>query len=161
MRYKNEDDIKKALNIDSWKKLSKDKIVEFSTMMPDMDKDVILNRIKQLPEFTKFAFEALNVMQKEHETTTTANKQNQENVHESYQDVRTILGRQLDREDLTQEERNRIYGLLFETLDQESDDDSKNKKFLDGLFNKSVAGTGAIVLTAIVFVGGQVILKRR
>lgn len=161
MKFNNEADRKKKINIDSWKNLSKDKIIEFSAMMPDMDKEVILNRIKQFPEFAKFAFEALNTMQKEHETTATANKQSQDNVHEAYQDARKILEKELNNNDLSQEERERLYKIIMESADKEFVKDSENKKFLDGLFNKGVAGAGAIALTAIVFVGGQVILKQK
>lgn len=161
MKFNNEADKMKKINIDSWKKLSKDKIIEFSAMMPEMDKEVILDRIKQFPEFAKFAFEALNTMQKEHETTATANKQSQDNVHKAYQDVREILKKELNNENLSQEEREKLYKFLMESADKESEKDSENKRFLDGLFNKGVAGAGAIALTAIVFVGGQVILKQK
>ena len=37
MIYRNEDELKKALQISSWKNLSKDKLVGFVSMMPDMD----------------------------------------------------------------------------------------------------------------------------
>jgi beta-galactosidase beta subunit len=159
MKFKSDDEIKKALNIDSWKKLSKDKIVKFAAMMPEMDKEVILNRIKQLPEFTKFALDALKTMEKEHETTVKSNKQSQETVHSAYHDVREILKGELNNEDLTFEEKNRLYELIMETADQDFEKDSENKKFLDGLFNKGVIGASTLALIALVFVGGTVLIQ--
>ena len=35
-----EDQVKKALHIDSFRNLSKDKIMEFASLIPNMDKDV-------------------------------------------------------------------------------------------------------------------------
>jgi hypothetical protein len=38
MKYKNEIQIKKAMGIESWRNLSRDKVIRFAAMMPDMDK---------------------------------------------------------------------------------------------------------------------------
>lgn len=39
MKYKNEIQIKKAMGIESWRNLSRDKVIRFAAMMPDMDKE--------------------------------------------------------------------------------------------------------------------------
>lgn len=160
MKFKNEEEIKKALEIDSWKNLSKDKMIKFAAMMPDMDKEVALKIIEQLPEFTKFAMEALNVMEKEHKSTLTFNKQSQENVNKAYQEIREILKGELNQDNLSPEEKRNLFALIMETGKKEFEKDTENKKFLDGLFNKVVVGAGAVILTAIVFVGGKVLLQR-
>ena len=38
-----EDQVKKALHIDSFRNLSKDKIMEFASLIPNMDKDVAIS----------------------------------------------------------------------------------------------------------------------
>jgi|LGOV01.1.fsa_nt_gb alkaline phosphatase len=153
-------DMKKVINSHSWKK-GRNKIVDLSAIMPAMDKDVLLNRIKQFPEFTKFAFEVLNVMEKEHETTITTNNKNQENVHESFQETKAILEKQLNKDGVTQDEKNRIYEQLAENDNKELENDSNNKKFLYETFNKVILTSVSLSLTAIVFVGGEVMIKRR
>lgn len=40
MKYDSEEAVKKALGIETWRNLSKDKIVRFAAMMPDMDTEV-------------------------------------------------------------------------------------------------------------------------
>lgn len=160
MRFKSEDEIKKVLEIDSWKNLSKDKMIKFAAMMPDMDKEVIFKIIDQFPEFTKFAMEALNVMEKEHESTLTFNKQSQENVHQAYQEIREIFKGELNQDNLTSEEKIRLWELIMETGNKESEKDTENKQFLDGLFKKVAVGVGTAILTAVVFVGGKVLLQR-
>lgn len=89
MKFENEGEILKELGMESWRNLSKEKMIRFAAMMPDMDKEVALKIIQQLPEFTKFALEALNAMEKEHANTLSSNKDSQENVHKAYQEVKS------------------------------------------------------------------------
>ncbi len=160
MKFNSEDEIKNVLGIDSWRNLSKDKMIKFAAMMPDMDKEVVFKIIEQFPEFTKFAMEALNVMEKEYESTLTFNKQSQENVHQAYQEIREILKGELNQENLSFEEKKIILELIMKTGEKEFEKDAENKKFLDGLFNKVAIGAGTAILTAVVFVGGKVLLQR-
>ncbi|GAB6174486.1 hypothetical protein JCM15765_39640 [Paradesulfitobacterium aromaticivorans] len=160
MKFKNEDDIKKVLEIDSWKNLSKDKMIRFAAMMPDMDKEVAFKIIEKLPEFTKFATDALDVMEKEHKSSLTANKESQDNVHNAYHEIREILKGELEKENQDAEYRKHIVDSIMETGKKEFDKDSENKKFIDGLFSKGALGIAGLVLTAVVFVGGKVLLQR-
>jgi hypothetical protein len=40
MAYKSEDELKKALEVSSWRNLSRDKMIRFAAMMPDMDREL-------------------------------------------------------------------------------------------------------------------------
>jgi hypothetical protein len=60
---------------------------------------------------------------------------------------------------LSFEEKKIILELIMETGEKEFEKDTENKKFLDGLFNKVAIGAGTAILTAIVFVGGKVLLQ--
>ena len=53
-RYLTEDAVKKALKIDSFRNMSKDKIMQFASMIPYMDKDVAIAIINQLPIYADF-----------------------------------------------------------------------------------------------------------
>lgn len=75
MTYKNEDELKKAREIDTWKNLSRDKLIKFVAMMPDMDKELALKVVEQFPEFKRFVSDALDVIEKRHEFTLNHNKQ--------------------------------------------------------------------------------------
>ena len=45
------EEVKNALKIDSFRNLSKDKIMEFVSLIPNMDKEVAINIIEQYPAF--------------------------------------------------------------------------------------------------------------
>lgn len=49
------DEVKKALDINSFREISGDKIIEFISLIPNMDKDVALAIVNQFPEFGKFS----------------------------------------------------------------------------------------------------------
>ena len=95
MTYKNEDELKKELEIDTWKNLSRDKLIKFVAMMPNMDKELALKVVEQFPEFKRFVSDALDVIEKRHESTLSHNKQSQENFHQGIREIREILKREL------------------------------------------------------------------
>lgn len=160
MTLESEDEIKKALQIDSWRNLSKDKVMKFAAMMPDMDKDVALSVVAQFPAFTRFALGALNFLEKASESTQAANKSSQERVHDAYREARAVLKGELDQENLSPEDRRFILESILNTADKESGKDTENKRFLEDLFSKGAIAAGAAVLASLVFVGGKIMLER-
>lgn len=48
-----EEQVKKTLQIDSFRNLSKDKIMEFASLIPYMDKDVAIAIINQFPAYVE------------------------------------------------------------------------------------------------------------
>lgn len=161
MRYKNEEQIKKALGIDSWRHLSKDKMVRFVAMMPDTSTEVALKIVEQFPAFKDFAKNAVDMMQKAHESTLTANERSQEHVHQAFREIREILARELDKGDLTWEQRMYLLERIQETGRQQSQKDSENKKFLDGTLGKTLAGAGVLAALGVAFVGGRVMAESK
>ena len=160
MKYNSEDEVKQALGIDTFRSLSRDKVVRFATMMPDIDKEVQLKIVEQFPEFKAFAVDAVNTLEHEHEATLDANAESQDKVHSAYQHVRDILAGQLGRDDLNREDWRHLIDLIAESANREFEKDTENKRFLDGLFSKAAIVTGGAVLAGVVFVGGRVMLQR-
>ncbi|MFE4051091.1 hypothetical protein [Streptomyces sp. YIM B13518] len=159
MKYKNEDQIKQALGIDSWRNLSKEKMVRFVAMMPDMDTEVALKIVEQFPEFKDFALNVMDVINKSHESTLSANKESQEYVHLAFQDLRETLKRELDRGELTWEQRREILEKMQEAVREEAQKDSENKHFLDGALKKVVMVGGAALALGVAFVGGRIMAQ--
>ncbi|MFD8739511.1 hypothetical protein ACFV06_32000 [Streptomyces sp. NPDC059618] len=161
MGYKNEAQIMQALEIDSWRHLSKDKMIRFAAMMPDMDTEVALKIVEQFPVFKDFAMDAVNVMEKRHESTLSANKQSQEHVHRAFQEIRQILKNELDKDYLTWEEKKFLIEQIQETGRLELQKDTENKRFLDGMFKKVMIGAGAALALGVVFVGGKIMAESK
>jgi hypothetical protein len=54
MKYTDEESVKEALGITSRRNLSRQNVVKFAAMMPDMDKELAVKIVEQFPAFTKF-----------------------------------------------------------------------------------------------------------
>lgn len=161
MRYTNEVEIKQALGIESWRNLSKDKMIRFAAMMPDMDTEVALKIIEQFPAFKEFAMDVVDAMEKEHQVTLTANIQSQDQVHQAFHEIREILRNELAKDGLTWEQKKYIIEQIQETGRQQFHKDSENKQFLDGALKMTLAGAGGVVLAALAFVGVKVLMADR
>lgn len=155
MTYKSEAEILKVMQIDSFRNLSKEKVLQFAALMPEMDKEVAIKVIEQFPEFRQFALDALNVLETEHTSTLDANKTSQAAVFHAFDEVRAILKNELDRDDLSAEDRMIIIDKIMETANQVFAKDSENKRFLDTIFGKTVLATGGAIVAGIVVLGGR------
>lgn len=157
MKFKTEAEIMKVLEIDTWRNLSKDKMLQFASLVPEMDKEIALKVIEQFPEFRLFGIDTLNVLEKEHTSTLLANHESQTEVHNAYREVRGILSGELKRDDLAPEDRMIIIDKVIQTADQEFAKDSENKRFLDTLFGKAAMAGGAVMTLGLVVLGGRVL----
>jgi len=155
---RSEAEIKQMLGIDSWRNLSKDKMLRFAAMMPDLDTEVAIKIIEQFPVFKEFATEALNARERAHSSTLVANKDSQDAFHETCRELRRILERQLTDE-LSFEERKYIIEKLMELARMESGKDSENKRFLSENFKTAVFGVAAVVAAGIAVLGGKAALE--
>jgi hypothetical protein len=132
--------------------LSRDKVLQFASMLPEMDRDVALQVIEQFPEFRLLALDALSAAEQQAGAIVEANQQGQEKVHSAFADVRRILEAELGRDGLTREDRWRILQMINETAERQLQADSENKRFMD-----SVLGKVAMVGVAAVALGGAVL----
>jgi hypothetical protein len=160
VQYKNEKQVKKALGIESLKNLSKDKVIEFAAMMPDMKKEVMLEIIKSYPEFIKYGNDLLNEL---HDTIVKTIEKNSSDYQASLgiiKETQLILKEQLNRTDISSEERIVLINNLMEIARMMPSMDKQNKKFLALLNNNALKATAAALGLGIFFVGGKVILNQ-
>ncbi|MGW1809158.1 hypothetical protein [Streptomyces sp. NPDC002078] len=156
MRYKDEVEIKRALGIDTWRNLSKDKMIRFVAMMPDMDTEVALKIVEQFPAFKDFALNVVDAMKTSHESTLSANVQSQEHVHRAYQHLAETIRNELDKGDLTWEQRRELIEKEHEVAKEQSLKDSENKRFLHETYKKVLMLGAAAIVLGLAFVGGRV-----
>lgn len=160
MRYSNELAIKRELGIDTWRELSKDKFLRFVAMMPDMDTDVALKVIEQFPSFKEFASDVVDAMESAYGSTLSVNERSGDQVHDAYREIRAILRAELDKGELSWEERRWLIEQIQETGRQQFSKDSENKRFLDSTLGKVVMGAGGVAALGLAALGGRVLEQR-
>lgn len=145
-KYVSEDSIKKALKIDSFRNLSKEKVMQFASMIPYMDKEVALKVIDQFPIYADFGKIAIEQYTKTCDNILERNKEGQEAVIRGYQTILDALAKKIDKENLSEEERKSITEDMIIVADKIQEADMNNKKFLERMANKMLLLTGAALL---------------
>jgi hypothetical protein len=149
------------LGRESFNQVKKDDIIKFAAMMPDLPTEHVLKILEQFPEFTRFASEALDTIERAHQSALEHNKHSQDHFHEACKEVRAVLRGELDRDCLSPEERRHVLDLLTQILNLESAKDSENKQFISSLIQKVGITVGTVVLASLVFVGARAALEER
>lgn len=146
-----EQQVKDALQIGSFRNLSKEKIVEFASLIPNMDKDVAISIINQFPAYAESSRKMLEQFKNVCDTALENNKDSQKDAILAYRKILDDLGEVLKKEELTPEERNHITEQMLEVADRISAKDTENKQFIDNLVIYGTQLTaGALLLGAVI-----------
>ena len=145
------DEVKNALKIDSFRNLSKDKIMEFVSLIPNMDKEVAIKIIEQYPAFAKLSESMVAQLNKMCDTALEKNEESQRLVIQAYKQILDELSNQLHMEDISKEEREKITKQMIEIADKISVKDTENKAFIDKMAKYSTGfAIGVVVLGAAI-----------
>ena len=146
-----ENEVKKALAIDSFRNMSKNKIMEFVSAIPNIDKDVAIKIIEQFPAYTGFATTLLEQLNATCDNAMKENGESQKEAIEAYKKILDVLGELLKKDTITAEERVQITEQMITIADRISAKDTENKEFLNGIINnEKYIIVGALVLGAVI-----------
>jgi len=145
------EEVKKALNIDSFRNLSKDKIMEFVSLIPSMDKEVAISIINQFPAYGEMATKMVAELTDLCDNALKENSVSQKESIEAYKIVLNQMGELLKKDDISPEERMDITNKMIMVADKIAAKDSENKDFLGNVlkYGGSIIG-GALVLGAVI-----------
>lgn len=147
-----EQQVKDALKIDSFRNLTKEKIMEFTSLIPKLDKEVALNIINQFPAFAESSKTMLDQFKNICTQALENAKDNQKEVILAYRKIIDDLGELLNKDELTPDERNNIIEKMIEVADRMSAEDAENKQFLQNILKQ-----GANLTLAVVFLGTAIL----
>jgi len=146
-----ENEVKTALDIDSFRNMSKEKIIEFVSAIPNMDKDVAIKIIEQFPAYTESANNMLAQLNTLCNNAMKENGESQKEAIEAYKKILDDLGELLKKDTITAEERMQITEQMITVADRISAKDTENKEFLNGIIKYGVPIIGgALVLGATI-----------
>jgi hypothetical protein len=151
-----EDEVKKAMAIDSFRNMTKDKIMEFISEIPNMDKDVAIKIIEQFPAYTESANNMLAQLNTMCNNAMKENSESQKEAIEAYKKILDDLGELLKKDIITAEERARITEQMIVVADRISAKDTENKDFLNGIIMYGVPIVGGALILGAVILGVNV-----
>ena len=126
----------KKLNIPSWRHLSKDRFLDFMSIISKADKEVLLGIIEQIPHFTQLCTEGLDTLKQAFNQTVDSNEKLSLAIISAIDSVRESIAQELNKENLSEKERKDIRDQLMELARMYERLDTENKKFLDTNFGK-------------------------
>ena len=144
-------EIKSALGIESWRNLSKDNFIGFLERLPEVDPEVALKLIDQIPDITMLARGVLDDAEKAYEAALTSNARGQEMVQEVHLERFAILKAELDK-DLTPEQWMRVLDDMGEVNSNALSKDSENKRFISEQLEKKLAAAAGLAAAAVIAV---------
>ncbi|MBQ2643179.1 MAG: hypothetical protein IJF94_05185, partial [Eubacterium sp.] len=151
-RYYSEEQVKKALNIDSFRNLTKDKVMEFTSMIPYMDKEVATSAINQFPQFAAFGKTAIESYSSICQEIIKSSSASQQTVAKAYQTILDGLKVRLESESITEKERKTITSEMLDIADKIAEADLNNKKLINRTITKiglAILGAGAMIAAGL------------
>lgn len=140
----NEMELKKALDIDNFRQLSKNKILQFASSLDKLNPEVAKKIIEQFPEFSGTMLNIVNDYKETLQALISQNNDSLKNTYDGYNKILDSLKNVLSNDNLSFEERKWVIEQMKELAEKMDAKDSENKTFLI----KMAGIAGAIVVTA-------------
>ena len=123
----------RKLDIPDFRHLTKDKVVSFVSMLPQMDPDVAKHALEQFPAFAEMHLAIVSCLKDSLGAIVSSNAGNMAEFNGRCQEVLAALEAELKREDLSDEGRKMVIDGIMGIIETISRKDSENKEFLERL----------------------------
>ncbi len=146
-KYYDEEGLKKALQIKDWRNLTKDKVLKIIQMSPDIDKDLYLKLLDQVPHLVE---ETRLVIQAAKDTIEVSKVLSLENK-KYYINISNKILELIDSEKLSDELKKELISLIKIIADYMDKADIRDKSFLGEQLGRmwEYAGKALLLLAAI------------
>ena len=111
-----EDDVKKALDISDFRSISKDKIMQFVSMIPNIDKEVAIKIVDQFPNYSTMATSMVNKMLDLCNNVIAENKVTEKEAINSYKTILETIKKELEDGEYTPEEKIKFNNQMIENI---------------------------------------------
>ena len=160
MKYKlSEKKALKKLGIPDFRHMTKDKLVQFVSMLPKMDPEVAKAAIGQFPNFKDMAIEMTKILDNTVDKTFQSAKESQNAFYDACKGMLVTLNEELKKEDLSPDERAQIRDEMMQIISWMGQKDSEHKRFLTDIFTKSAIVAMGFVGFGISLLGGNLKLS--
>lgn len=146
-RPMNEQKVLDKLGIEDFRHLTKDKVVEFISLIPEMDPEVAKAAIDQFPEFASTMKSIMIDYKQEIETAIKSNDNSMKACQDAAKSLMASLDRMLQENDLSYEEKIQIIDKMTEIQKMLFGKDTENKKFIRDIV--AVAGFVVVAVAGV------------
>ena len=145
--------VKKKLNIPDFRHLTRDKLIEFVSAIPDMDQEVAIKIIEQFPAFSEQAKVMMHYYSALCDAVLKENSENSQTVLEGYRKTLDTLGDLVESDDIDISDRRYFAEKMVEVADKMAAYDASNKEFLSKLLTGAAWFFGGLLLLGAALLG--------
>lgn len=149
----NLNEVKNALNISSFSEFSSEKIGDFISLIPKMDRELALKAMEQFPDYAKMAGNMASQLYKLSEKALGANNSSNDQTIKAYQSMLKDFGEVFKRENLSEDERKYYSEKMIEIAQQIYIKDSENKAFIKDVLKYGAQFSGVVLLAGLAVLG--------
>lgn len=146
----------KVLDIPDWRHMSKDKVMQFVSMLPNVDPKVAMKALEQFPEYTKICLSMLSNLSQTISEQTKDNKESMKTFYDSCQSQISSLQNQLNSGELTFEQKQAINEEILGLIILMNEKDTENKKFIIKIIQNALGFTAVLALTLSTIFGSNI-----
>lgn len=150
MTYTTKQDVLDQIGVERVGQIRGDKMIEFSSLLDEIDPAVAKEIITQIPEFTRSALDVFAGL------VRTQNESNDAAVaacHDAYRTIIDTLSRQVEDQEIPFEQKRFYLEKMMVAADKMSRKDSENKEYFWKVVGACAAGV-AVVVTGVLAVMG-------
>lgn len=136
----------RKLDIPDFRHMTRDKVVNFVSMLPQMDPDVAKRALEQFPAFSEAGLAIVGCLKDSLRIIADSNSANMSEFNAQCRGALDSLETLLAREDLTDEGRKQVIDGIVGIIDAMGRKDAENKAFLVGLLRDTLIGAGILLL---------------
>lgn len=150
-----EQKVLKKLGIEDFRHLTKEKVIKMTTMLDRMDPEVAKKALEQFPDFSNTMKEILSDYKNTLDKAIDSNDESLKDCYKTYDAIITSCQKELDKEDLTFEQRKEILDQMIIVAEMKDAKDLQNKKFLAAMVVAGFAAVGSVAAALLTALGGS------
>ena len=154
-----EEKVLKKLDIVDFRHLTKDKVIKMASMLDKMDPEVAKKALEQFPEFANTTKEMLTEYKESLDEGLESNNKSVMAVYDTYNAVITSLQKELEKENLTFEQKKYIIEQMKDVAEKVDKKDTENKRFIAGMATLAAIVVSSTVVVLASALGGNTQIK--
>ena len=155
-RLKTADQVKEYLNIPDFRHITRDKLIQFVSAIPDMDREVAIKTIEQFPEFSGCAKVMVAHYESMCDSILSENGDSVQSVMAGYKQTLGVLGTLASADDIDPADKRYFADKMVEVADKMAAFDTSNKEFLAGILKGFACFAGAVIVACAAVLGVRV-----
>ena len=122
-----EEEVKKILNIQDFRTISKDKIIQFTSLIPKLDKELAIKIINQFPNYVTMVTNIVTSLINMCNEAIKSNKETEKEAINAYKAILETITKELEDGEVTPEEREKYNNQMIEVADKINEIDIRKK----------------------------------